>query len=326
MDSIESRSIVAIDLGGTKIAAALVTPSGKILHRDRVPTMASEGPKRVIERLCALIASVLKDTSLTSSNLGAISVAAAGVIDMANGLVSASPNLPGWNSVPLCRITGERFGVPSYLINDAKAAAVGEHEFGAGMGTNNLIVLTLGTGIGGGIIAGGRLYLGQSGAAGEVGHMTIDVSGPKCPCGNTGCWELYASGTAMEREASNRLSVGTASSLNAVLRSSGNVVTARQIEAAARQGDRLALEIMAWSSKNIGVGLANLVNIFNPEMIVTGGGLSNIGDLLIKPAIDTMRARSFALPANTVRVVASTMGEDAGMLGAAAFAFRQGRL
>lgn len=320
----DSKPVVAVDLGGTKIAAALVSPSGRILHRERALTMADEGPGRVFERLCSVIESVLEAARLVPSDLNGISVAAAGPIDMDRGLIVTPPNLPGWDTVPLRKMTLDKFQVPSYLINDAKAAAIGEHEFGAGKGTDNLIVLTLGTGIGGGIIIGGKLYLGQSGSAGEVGHMTIDVGGPKCSCGNTGCWEMYASGTAMEREASMRLSTGATSSLQGIFESGGNRVTARQIEAAARSGDKFALDIMRWSSENIGVGLANLVNIFNPAMIITGGGLSNIGDLLLKPAVETMRQRAFALLADAVRVVKSPIGEDAATLGAAAFAFRQG--
>jgi glucokinase len=320
----DGNPVVAVDLGGTKIAAALVSPSGRILHRERTLTMAEEGPRLVFERLCSVIESVLEAAGLNPSDLKGISVAAAGPIDMDRGLIVTPPNLPGWDTVPLREMTLDKFRVPSYLINDAKAAAIGEHEFGAGKGTDNLIVLTLGTGIGGGIIIGGKLYLGQSGSAGEVGHMTIDVGGPRCSCGNMGCWEMYASGTAMEREASMRLLMGAMSSLRGLFEGGGNHVTARQIEAAARSGDKFAMDIIGWSSKNIGVGLANLVNIFNPEMIITGGGLSNIGDLLLKPAVETMRQRSFALLADAVRVVQSPIGEDAATLGAAAFAFRQG--
>jgi glucokinase len=288
--------------------------------------MAVEGPSAVMERLFAVIGTVLSQTNLKPADTGGVCVAAAGPIDMSNGIITNAPNLPGWDAIPLREIIKDRFKVDSYLINDAKAAAVGEHEFGAGKGIDNLLCITLGTGIGGGIIIGGQLYLGQSGAAGEVGHMTIDVNGPRCVCGNVGCWELFASGTAMEKEATRRLGAGRVSLLSKSFAVGEGAIKAERIAEAAKRGDALALSVIEWSAKYVGSGLVNLVNIFNPEMIVMGGGLSKIGDLLLQPAVNIVRQRAFPLLSQAVRIVPSTIGDDAAVLGAAAFAFSNGKV
>jgi glucokinase len=325
MASTSDRPVVAVDLGGTKIAAALVAPSGQILDRARTPTIAAEGPGPVIERVWAIIDRILERAGLTPVDTAGICIAEAGPIDMERGIVSTSPNLPGWESVPLRSIIRDKYAVRSFLINDAKAATLGEHRFGAGKGTNNMLCVMLGTGIGVGIVINGHLYLGKSGAAGEGGHMTIDVNGPKCPCGNVGCWELFASGTAMEREGARRLASGEVSILTH-LAAAGGSITAEAITDAAKKGDTMALGILSRSATYLGAGLVNLANIFNPEMIVVGGGLSKTGDILLQPAANMVSQRAFPLVSQAVRIVRSTIDDDAGVLGAAAFAFDGGRV
>jgi glucokinase len=314
------KPVIAVDIGGTKIVAALVSRQGHVVDVKKTDTLAWEGFQPVANRLFSSIDTILRSNGLSPGDLSGISVAVASPIDMANGLVTTPPNLPGWRMVPLRDMIREKYGISSYLINDAKAAAVAEFLLGSGKGIDNMLAVTLGTGIGCGIIIGGRLYLGESGAAGEVGHMTIDSNGPKCACGSTGCWEVFASGAAMEREAARRLGAGMPSSLH------GSSPTGREIVAAARSGDDLALGVLSWSSNHIGAGLANLINIFNPRMIVLGGGLSAVGDLLLLPAISAAKRRAFPLPAEAVSIVPSALGNDAGMLGAAAFAFRLGQV
>ncbi len=318
---IRKSQVLAVDIGGTKIAAALVTREGAIEHRRRIATLAGEGTSAVVKRLWGLVDGVLSEARLNATEINGISLAAAGPIDMREGMIMNAPNLPGWDAIPLRGMGADRYKVESFLINDAKAAALGEREFGAGKGISDLLCVTLGTGIGGGIIIGGRLYLGRSGAAGEIGHMTIDLHGPRCACGNVGCWETFASVSAMEAEAARRIRAGERSSL----RLSGDVgsggVTAVNIADAARRGDSLASSVISWSAAHIGTGLVNLANIFNPEMIVLGGGLIKIGDPLILPAAAAVRERAFPLIARDVRIVVSTLGDDAGLLGAAAFAF-----
>ena len=314
--------VLAIDLGGTKISAAIISNKGQVVAREYCLTLADDGPESVINRLLSSVDRLLSQGNIDSSQLDSISIAAAGAIDYGRGLITLSPNLPGWYDISLRNIVGERYGVNTLLINDASAAALGEYHLGAGQGVDNLILLTVGTGIGGGIIINGGLYSGVSGSAGEIGHMTIDVSGPKCNCGNTGCLEMLVSGTAVAREAVRRISRGERSSLIEIVEGGIENITAEEVEVAARGGDCLASEVISEAAIYLGVGMVNLVNIFNPEMIVVGGGMAKMGDLLLNPASQVVRERAFSLSAQTVRIVPAQLGDDAGVLGAAVFAFQ----
>ena len=238
-------------------------------------------------------------------------------------MIISSPNLPGWYDIPLRDIVREKYGVNTFLINDADAAALGEHRFGAGKEVDNLILLTLGTGIGGGIVIDGKLYTGLHGSAAEIGHMTIDVNGPKCNCGNIGCLETLASGTAMAKEAIRRISQGEKSSLTEIVDGEIENITAEEVSLAAQGGDSLASEVILKTATYLGIGMVNLVNIFNPEMIIAGGGMAKMGDLLLNPARQVVRERAFSLPAQAVRIVPAQLGDDAGVLGVAIFAFQQ---
>jgi len=316
--------VLAVDLGGTKILTALVSNSGEIIARRHCLTLADEGPTPVIERLLSAIDSILRLESLKPSNLDSISIAAAGAVDLEKGLVTLSPNLPGWHDVPLGEVVRERCGVRVFLVNDASAAALGEHRFGSGKGVKNLVFLTIGTGIGGGIIINGELYQGISGSAGEIGHMTIDLNGLHCACGNTGCLETLASGTAIAREAKRRINQGENSSLVDIAAGKMDKITAEKVGVAARDGDALSLDVIAEAGACLGAGLVNLVNIFNPEMIVIGGGVAKLGELLLEPARQVVKERAFPVSARAVRVVAARLGEEAGIYGAAVFARERG--
>jgi len=290
--------VLAIDLGGTKIIIAIISNSSQVMAKEYQLTLADKGPQLVIKRIFSAIDHLLSLRNMNSSQLASITIAAAGAINFDKGLITSSPNLPGWHDVPLRDIVKEKYRVNTFLINDASAAALGEHRLGAGRGVSNLIYLTVSTGIGGGIIINGKLYSGQCGGAGEIGHMTIDVNGPRCNCGNIGCFEVLASGTAVAKEAIRRIRQGERSSLIEIVAGKIENITAEKVEVAARGGDSLALETISRAATYLGVGMVNLVNIFNPEMIIVGGGMSNMGDLLLN-------------------------GEDAGVLGAAIFAFEQ---
>jgi len=315
--------VLAIDVGGTKIRIAIISGKGKIIAKEQRLTLADEGLEAVTGRIISGIDRLLRLKNLAPSQLHSIGIAAAGAIDSEKGLVTSSPNLPGWCDVPLRDIVKSKYGVDTFLINDASAAALGEHEFGAGRGVNNLIYLTVGTGIGGGIIIDGKLYLGPSGSAGEIGHMTIDVNGQRCSCGNTGCLETLASGTAMAKEAIKRIKQGEKSSLTEIVGGKIENITADTVEVAARGGDSLASEVISEAATYLGVGMVNLVNIFNPEMIIVGGGVAKMGDLLLNPVRQVVQERAFQLPAQAVRIVQAQLGDDSGLLGAAAFAFQQ---
>lgn len=318
------RPVLAIDLGGTKITTAIVSGDGQVIAKERRLTLAEERQTSVINQLLSATDHLLSSKNIDSSELGGISIAAAGGIDIERGLVTSSPHLPGWHDVPLRDMVKDKYRVNTFLLNDASAAALGEHRFGAGKGVNNLVLLTLGTGIGGGIIIDGKLYNGPSGSAGEIGHMTVDVNAPRCICGNIGCLEMFVSGTAMAGEAKKRIAQGENSSLVEMAAGKIEEITAEEIGTAAREGDSLALDITQKAATYLGVGMVNIVNIFNPEMIIVGGGLSALGDLMLDTARKVVEERAFPVSAQAVRIVPAELGDEAGVRGAAVFAIEQG--
>lgn len=317
------RPILGIDLGGTKILTAVVTSQGKMLSRDHSATPAVEGREAVIQSILDSVCRALDQAGITASDLGAIGIGAPGLSNPDTGILYTSPNLPGWRDVPLRDIIEREIDKKAFLINDANAAALGEYYFGAGRGTRHFIYITISTGIGGGIVIDGKIYTGSSGTAGEVGHMTIDDNGPFCSCGNSGCWETLASGTALAREARNRMKEGANTSILDYTSGDIEKVTAQIIQTAAERGDALATELIARTGYYVGVGLANLINIFNPELIVIGGGLSNMGDMLLGPAFKTAEERAFKETYRTVHFAPAELGRDSGVLGVAAFALHE---
>jgi len=317
----QAKSVVGVDIGGTKIMTALFSTDGRILDRDVRSTLTGEGVDAVIGRLLSAIDSILNGSRMGSSQLGAIVIACAGGIDTGRGVVvTPSPNMPGWTDIPLADIVQKKFGTNTFLVNDASAAALGEHRYGAGMGVNNLVLITLGTGIGGGIITDGRLYLGAVGGAGEIGHMSIDVNGPKCGCGNTGCLEMLASGTAVAGDAVRRIHQGEKSSLSEMVSGKIESITAEMVGRAARNGDKLSRDVVARAAFYLGIGMVNVVNIFNPEMIVIGGGMAELGDMIIEPGRRMVAERAFSISSRVVRIVTAQLGNEAGVYGAAAYA------
>ena len=310
--------LLAIDLGGTKIVTALVSPEGEIIAREYTLTLAEEGIEAVIHRIHATIDSVLSKANIPLSSLSTIVVAAAGAINSEEGIVTASPNLPGWHNIPLREMVKKETGLETFLINDASAAALGEHCFGAGRGVKDLIYITVSTGIGGGIIINGKLYTGVSGSAGEIGHMTIDVNGTRCNCGNIGCLELLASGKAVARAAQKAIADGVKTIILELAEGEPQNITAQTVSVAAQKGDELASAIISKAATYLGVGMVNLVNVFNPEMIIVGGGMAKMGDMLLDTARKVVAERAFHLPTQQVLIVPSQLGDNAAVLGAAA--------
>ena len=317
--------ILGIDLGGTKILTAVANTQGKMLSRDHSITPAKEGQDAVVKSILESVGRALDQAHIAAADLTAIGLGAPGLSNPETGILFTSPNLPGWKDVPLRDIIAKELGKEVFLINDANAAAVGELYFGAGRGARNFVYITVSTGIGGGIIIDGKIYTGSVGTAGELGHMVLDDEGPQCNCGNKGCWETLASGTALAREARHRIKEGAATSI--LKYADGNIekINAEAIHEAAQSGDKLANELIARTAYYLGVGLANLINIFNPEVIVIGGGLSNIRDILLKPAFKEAKRRSFRQSYRAVRFARAELGRDSGVLGAAAFAWEQTR-
>jgi len=313
----KEKMIVGVDLGGTKIDAVLADDCGNIRKRELKETRAGEGPNAVIQRIIDAVKSVSSD-----NKIAAVGIGAAGIIDVETGLITVSPNLPGWHNIKLKEILERELDVIIFVDNDATVAAIGEHKFGIAVGCDHFICVTLGTGIGGGIITNGQIYRGISGAAGEIGHMTIDINGPLCACGNRGCWESLASGTALEREAKDKIAQGIKTSIPNYAKGNRRV-TAKNIYLAAQDGDSLAKGLIEQLGFYVGVGLANLVNIFNPQLIVISGGVSRMGEMLLEPARKTVRERAFELSVKAARVEVSSLGYDAGPLGAVALALSE---
>ena len=312
--------ILGVDLGGTKILTAVTNSQGKMLSRDHSITPAQKGHEAVIQSILDSAHRALEQADVAISELTAVGIGAPGLLNPETGILFTSPHLPGWRDVPLRDIMQERLGKKTFLLNDANAAALGEFYFGAARGARNFVYITISTGIGGGIVIDGEIYIGAIGAAGEVGHMTIDDDGPICNCGNRGCWETMASGTALAREARHRIKEGVRTSILEYAEGEVEKVTAQVIHSAAEQGDSLAKELIARTGYYVGVGLANLINIFNPELIVIGGGLSNIGDMLLEPAFKVAGERAYKETFQAVRFAPAELGRNSGVLGAAAFA------
>lgn len=319
----ESNHVLTADLGGTKMVIALVSPDGKIIDRFRQPTLAKEGPETVIERLYSSIDLLLDRNNILPRQLEAMSLGIAGIIDIRNGIVDKAPNLPGWENLKLRDKIYNRYVVPVHILNETDAAALGEHRYGAGKGLKNIVLITLGTGIGGGLVLDGKLFLGSSGSAFEIGHMVIKDDGPECGCGKNGCLETLASGTAIGREARRRITEGETSMLTDMVKGSIENITAEKVHKAAKQGDPLALRILAGASYYLGLGMINIVSIINPEMIIVSGSVARIGNLLLDPVRKMVRDKTFALMVKDLKIVRARLGEDAGLLGAAAYALDQ---
>ena len=308
--------IFAVDLGGTHLRVATVDQRGKIHFRAKQSTPQGTDPAQIVDAIVKTVNDYKQQAGATSDALNAISLVVPGTVNVKDGTIVKAPNLPCLDGFRLASTLTSELGVPAILENDANAAAVGEMWQGAARGCRTVICVTLGTGVGGGIILDGELWRGVDGAAAEIGHMCVDpFGGVACTCGSRGCLEVFASATAivrMTREASPRY---PHSILNATTER-----TAKSIFAAGVAGDELALEIFRRMGMYLGIGLANLINILNPEMIVIGGGVVNGWDLFEKHMMQQVEERAFPLLAARVKIERAKCGDDAGLLGAARLA------
>ncbi len=306
--------IVGVDLGGTQIRAALADRKGRILQRRSTKTLAEEGPEAVLGRIKRAIREVLPP----DERVGAIGIVAPGPLDPWEGVILWAPNLPGWKDVPLKRILEEEFGLPTYVGNDANLAALAEQRFGAGRGVKDLIYITVSTGIGGGIIVDNRLLLGSQGFAAEVGHQTLEAHGPRCNCGNIGCLEALAAGPAIARHAVELIEGGAESLIADLVNGDLSKVTAKEVNEAAQRGDRVAVEVFRRAGFYIGVGIVNLLYLFNPRMIIIGGSVAKAGDLLFEPIRETVNSRISEIYREGLSIVPAALGDDVGLMGALA--------
>jgi len=312
--------VIGIDLGGTKITTGLVECSGRLLARDYRETLAVHGPEAVIARMLDAVHTVLAQAGIGKEQVAALGVGSPGPLDIGAGVVVSPPNLPGWERVPLRQRLQDALGIPTFLENDANAAALGEYRFGAGQGCQHMVYVTASTGIGGGLILNGALYHGASDLAGEIGHMTILAGGPLCGCGNRGCLEALASGTAIARRARESVARGVPTRIADLAEGQPERISARLVAQAAAEGDAEAQAILAEAMNYLGIGMANLANLFNPQRIVIGGGLTNLGEALFEPVRRAIVRHAFRSAAEAVRVIPAGLGENVGVLGAAAVA------
>ncbi|TMB98991.1 MAG: ROK family protein [Chloroflexi bacterium] len=305
----------AIDLGGTKLRATIASLDGRIVGEEIVASEASEGPESVIDRMIQTLETAAEQAGLRAHDLAGLGVASPGALDLIHGLVFEAPQLPGWSGVPLPQILNERLGIPVILENDANAAAVGENRFGAGEGTRQMIYLTISTGVGGGIIIDGDIYHGATGSAGELGHVIVWYDGPRCLCGERGCLEAIASGTGLVWRAEELIERGEAPVLERMKREHDDF-GADEVADAARAGDEPARRLFDEAGLYLGIALADFVNIFNPEMLVLGGGVvTGAADLFLERAESTMRQLARKQPLKDVRLERATLGDQSGPLG-----------
>ncbi len=311
--------VIALDLGGTQFRVAPANDKGELLRRRAEPINSPDEPERTLGRMRDVFTELLE--GIDRADVRGMGAAVAGLIEPSSGVLLTSPNLLAWYNTPLKDIWERDLQVPVWVCNDANLAALGERRFGAGKGANDLVYLTVSTGIGGGVVIGGCLLVGSAGFGAELGHMTIDVNGPKCNCGNVGCLEMLASGTAIARFAVDRIAGGDVSTVADLVDGDLSTVTAQIVARAAASGDVLAGEVWNTAGTNLGVGVVSLIHIFNPELVVIGGGCSKAGDLLFGPVRRIVAERT--MPDIEVSVVPAALGDDSGLLGAVAMVLEE---
>lgn len=308
-----SRLIGALDIGGTKILAGLIDQHGELLARRRVETLATRGAEEVITRAGATLSELLREVGAEKTALRAIGCSVPGPLDSERGVVIFSPNL-GWRDVPLVALLHRQFSVPVAIEDDAHCAALGEARMGAARGAQCAVYVTISTGIGSGLVIGGKLYRGAHGVAGEVGHMVLDRDGPACACGNRGCFEALASGSAIAAQAREAVMRGKETLL---AQYDSALLTASEVVRAAAVGDAVAKQIIETAGEYAGLGLAAVACAFDPEVIVVGGGVALANDLLLASARQTFAARAIPPLDSLVSIVPAALGEESALWGAA---------
>lgn len=334
--------VVAVDLGGTQIRTAVLR-GATLLSRVGLLTGENPTPERVIPRLFSAVEQAVDNAGTSLDQIAGIGIGAPGPLDSRTGVVFAPPNLPGWESVPLRDIFYEKYHLPIFVENDANAAALGEYMFGAGRGVSDLVYMTISTGIGAGVIIDNKIIGGVSGTAAELGHMTVDWHGERCNCGNIGCLERIASGTNIARRANEAIAEGKGQELvDFVLShlelhesletqaantpadsaiSSPLSVNARLVALAAEAGIPLAEKIIKDAGEAIGVGIVNILHIFNPAMIILGGGVTQMGPLIMDPALRIIQDRAMRVPYKAAKIVMAQLGPDVGLVGVGALIY-----
>jgi glucokinase len=297
----------SVDLGGTKVACAFATAEGEVLAEKTIPTHSHEGPEAVLDRIADLVNDLAEKTDTPPAALG---MGVPGLVDIKNGVTKFLPNLPTqWRDVPVREHLAPQVECPVYLLNDVRTATLGELTYGHGKTANTMAFFALGTGIGGGVVVDGKLRLGPLGAAGELGHQTILPNGPRCGCGNDGCLETLASGPAISAKGVWLMLSGRAPQLFEIVDGDPGQITPREMTLAAEAGDQEVREVLIRAAEYIGIGVANVVTILHPDLVVLGGGVAEIGPLLFKTVRDVVRQRVGMFPTDDVRIEHSMLGD-----------------
>jgi len=311
--------ILGADTGGTAVKYAVIDDAGTVVADGELPTDATDAPG-TLGRLARAVGAALPPAA---GGLAAVGLACAGIVSDATGRLGRSPNLPGWENRDLAGDARAAFGgVPLALANDVNAAAYGEWRRGAGRGASDLVMIALGTGVGGGVICGGRLHAGARWAAGEIGHMVLDPDGPRCNCGNQGCLEAYAGAAGLARRAAVLVAgPGKVSpALRAVVEAGGERLGTAPLHELALAGDPDAVALFAWAGRHLGQAIANCVNVLDPDLVIVGGGVARAGDLLLGPCREAARRLIMARESRDVPIVPAALGSLAAALGAAELA------
>lgn len=311
-----SYPAIGIDFGGTSVKLGLVSPRGRVLERARFETGRLAKRDEILDALTAAIRTLTAKTRVCGVGIGA-----PGPIDVERGLVYFFPNVPGWKNFPLRRVLERRFRLPVRVDNDANAMALGEYRFGGGRGSRLFLGLTLGTGIGGGLVINGKLFHGPAFSAAEFGHVVIDPSGPRCACGNRGCAETFVGNGYFAEEALRRLALEKKKTVLRRWIDEGRKMEPLLVQHAAWRGDRMSRQMWAYAGERLGTLIAGFMNVLNPDYIAIGGGLSLSGALIFKPMRAAIRKKAFPIAARSARVMPAVLGTDAGLIGAACLAF-----
>jgi glucokinase len=316
-----AKVAIGVDLGGTNVRLGAVSEKGDIISSSRMFTDVGKGPASVIGRIVTAVKSLMRKSSGPGRGVLGVGIGVPGIISLPEGIVRFSPNLPGWNDIQLRDKMEKALGLPVVVENDANAYALGEHRFGAGIGTGSMLCITLGTGVGGGIIIDGLLVRGSDGMAGEVGHMTVRPNGILCNCGNRGCLERYASATAIVERTVSAMRRGATSSLVPKYSRRPELLTALTVYDAAMAGDALSARIYRDAGRSLGIVSAGLINLLNMDRIVVGGGMAGAWEIISGPMRAEATKRAFDIPAARCGIVQGLLGDDAGVLGAAGLVF-----
>lgn len=315
------NAAIGVDIGGTSVKLGLVTRTGRLVFRDSFPTGRNVTRPKLLEQLVSRVLDLKRRAARGGFKILGLGVGAPGPIDVEKGRVHFFPNIPGWRNTPLKAILRARVHTPVFVDNDASAMAFGEYCFGAGRGSKHMIALTLGTGVGGGLVINGRLFCGRRFSAGEIGHLVINENGPLCACGSRGCVETYVGNRYFVSEVRRQLRKGSKSILTRWLKNGRRELSPLLVAQAAGRGDAFSRKIWWQTGQHLGTALAGLCNILNPDTIILGGGIAQNGCLIFDPVITTIRKKAFPIAARSVRVIPAKLGVDAGVIGAAALVF-----